>query len=526
MLEGPNKFFRYIQNAYLNNPKFAHESLAYLRVFFERNVKSNGSFTQLGQTYASSKWSSFSKSNIKVSLRQSFLYFVIPFIVLLIFLNLTFGKITFYATLSSFFNTEVILCSWNLLVEDINTRLVLIASSFYMVFIRLITSELQKTIISSNLNKPKPLPIIIPKKTNTFYRSPQIKTVQHFDMLRAPKSLFCVVNSLQLLNQPSFTKPLSGLAGAEFYPSTLMSLSVSKHNDLSTCSPLISGNDLDLFKKLFLKLENAVSLQDNRLKNLNKGAYHLSGLSIIDNIDLGKQKRWLTKNSILSNSLVQELYKLTESKKLLGLNLNMSDISSRNIFFSSKNGLMPKSELSNQLTTLNKTLFQSFTGSTTYSSSLHAWLLHPSLKNLNSNETSAFFNHKKYYLSNALINSISVSNLSSNWAVYSAAPLYQTQVLPNTLSSLFVIVAQQPTTLYFDELFPGESTYLSAMSPYGYKEYFSDTQYNSLLRNLDLKLAYLITSDVVGIDFNFYKPFEPTDFFVDTPKSFSVSPLS
>lgn len=531
MLEGPNRFFRYIRNIYLNNPKFANKDLAYLRIFFERNIKSNASFASLGQIYSSSKWSAFSKSTIKVSLKQSFFYFVMPFAVLIFFLVSTSGKTTLYSTISSFFSTNIIQSSWNIFVEDTTARLVSVLSSLYMVIIRITTYKVQGIITSSNMNSLKSDTITVKKNKITHKPlSLKVRTVPDYNTLNTPRSFFRVVDSLHLLDQPSFTKPVTRAISSDFLPSTLLGLSDSRRNPLSNCSPLISGNDSELLDKLFLKLESAISLQGVKLKNLNESTNPLPNSSTMTNINLGKQKRWLTKNSVLSNSLVQELFKLTESKKLLGLNLNMSDISNRNIFFSSKNGFLLNSELTNQLVTLNKTLFQSFTSSDNYPQNLHSWLLHPSLSNLNNNETSALFNHKKYYLSNTLANNSLLSNLSLTLV---SGNEELPSVLPSTLSSVFVIVAQQPNTLYLGtklltdpQSISLKRTLVAKNSYYSHREYFSDNQYNSLLKNLDLRLTYLITSDVIGTNFNFYTPSVPFDFFTDAPKSCNVSILN
>ena len=111
MLEGPGKLFRYLKNIYLDNPKFSHTVLSDLKIYFERNIKSNKSFSPLGQIYSSSKWSPFSKSNIKVSLRQSFSYFIIPFLASLGLLHAVSGKTTFYETFFSFVDPGTFLCS-------------------------------------------------------------------------------------------------------------------------------------------------------------------------------------------------------------------------------------------------------------------------------------------------------------------------------------------------------------------------------------------------------------------------------
>jgi hypothetical protein len=111
VLEGPQKLFRYIRNTYLHNPKFSYQTLAHLKIIFERNVKNNQSFTLFGRTYANDKWAAFSKSNIKVSLKQFFLGSLCVIVLSFTVLHLVSGKETFYGTLVSVIDTKVVVVS-------------------------------------------------------------------------------------------------------------------------------------------------------------------------------------------------------------------------------------------------------------------------------------------------------------------------------------------------------------------------------------------------------------------------------
>jgi len=404
-----------------------------------------------------------------------------------------------------------------------------------MIFFRLITNKLQRTIISSDLNNPKLRKAVTPPKTitnmsntNKSGSSLGAKAGLGSAPLESASSFFGIIKYVRLLEESYSPKPSARPNVLALYELGALNLcgfaSYVPHPPAKRIT-LISARDLEAADKLFLRLERVLSLPENRLKNLNTDDYFWSTLSIAENLSLGKQKRWLTKNSILTNSLVQEVYKLTESKKLLGLNLNMSDISTRNIFFSSKNGSMTKSELLNQLVTFNNSLFRSFTGLNTQNHTLPALLLSPGIKTLDSGETSTFFTYKKYYLNNTLICGNSTSDLSSKAAYDAGATLSTGSELANTAASILVTVSQRPMIPNFVEIssLPDTVGLLFFGSDrknhrflYGGREYIVDASQNSLLKGLDLKLVYLITSDIAGANFTVNTSFNALDFFGDT----------
>jgi hypothetical protein len=200
----------------------------------------------------------------------------------------------------------------------------------------------------------------------------------------------------------------------------------------------------------------------------------------------------------------------------------MSDISNRNIFFSSKNESMTKSELSNQLVTFNNGLFRSFTGPNNQTYMLPSLLLSPSITTLNSSETSTFFTYKKYYVNNTLTCGDSTSNLSSRATGNGNIAFSAGYELANTAASVLVTVSQRPTIPNFAEtsLLPSTSALLffggDRTKPrflYEGREYFVDASQNSLLKGLDLKLTYLVTSDISGADFTVNTACNGFDFF-------------
>jgi hypothetical protein len=134
-----------------------------------------------------------------------------------------------------------------------------------------------------------------------------------------------------------------------------------------------------------------------------------------------------------------------------------------------------------------------------------------------SNETSAFFNHKKFYLNNRLAENNSLSSPSKSVGTDTDRNIFSGLESSNTLASLLAILPQQATVLCFDESFSFDelANLISVPQSYGHKDYFVETQSSTLLQSLDLKLLYLITSDIVGTNIDLYNLGNAFDFFPD-----------
>ena len=85
------KFYTYIKSTYLNNSKHSNNLRHFLRIFFEREVKSRELHTAFGFLFKGSKWSDYKTYNINKLLIKSYfiylLYFLIFFFVVCLFLG-------------------------------------------------------------------------------------------------------------------------------------------------------------------------------------------------------------------------------------------------------------------------------------------------------------------------------------------------------------------------------------------------------------------------------------------------------
>ena len=71
------KIINYFLDSYTSNNKFRHSLLSYLKLTFERNIKQNNSYLNLGNVFKSSKWSSLNNQNIKAHFFKEFILFLI-----------------------------------------------------------------------------------------------------------------------------------------------------------------------------------------------------------------------------------------------------------------------------------------------------------------------------------------------------------------------------------------------------------------------------------------------------------------
>ena len=82
-----DRLLNFFTSSYLNNTRFHHSTLGYLRIFFERNNKLKATFSSLGNVFRNSKWSDLKAQNIKTSFIKSWsTYFITVILVALVLL--------------------------------------------------------------------------------------------------------------------------------------------------------------------------------------------------------------------------------------------------------------------------------------------------------------------------------------------------------------------------------------------------------------------------------------------------------
>jgi hypothetical protein len=115
------------------------------------------------------------------------------------------------------------------------------------------------------------------------------------------------------------------------------------------------------------------------------------------NLILAQQQRWLAKNSLLTESITQNSFLLTQAKKLIGSGTLDKDSSNKTLWLPTKSSKLSSIESSAYFNNLTRQLFKKT------SDSEHLYtnkLTHSFFNNLNFFENSRIFLLKKYYFTN------------------------------------------------------------------------------------------------------------------------------
>jgi hypothetical protein len=135
-----------------------------------------------------------------------------------------------------------------------------------------------------------------------------------------------------------------------------------------------------------------------------------SDLNINNNISLGRELRWLSRNSVLTEFLTNNSYAITQSKKLFGLNAWNADYLSGNLWAATRTNNSNSLEAINFLNVFQKTnyptlknnLFKDFNKPVSFSTS--------SLQNLNFIENSrGWLTHKFFFTNQNFLNFITTN---------------------------------------------------------------------------------------------------------------------
>jgi hypothetical protein len=125
------------------------------------------------------------------------------------------------------------------------------------------------------------------------------------DIINIPSSNL-PLNTLKLRNYSCNTGTNSLTCGEAFYQNI-------QYNNLLQVRNI--SLDINFLNKFFKKTRNTTLFNFNLENNLN----------------ISKQYRWLTKNSLLNESIINNSYLLTQSKKLIGLGIFDKDFSNKNL---------------------------------------------------------------------------------------------------------------------------------------------------------------------------------------------------
>ena len=415
-----DKILSYFTSNYLNNTKFHHSTLGYLKIFFERNNKLKATFSSLGNVFRNSKWSDFKAQNVKTSLIKSYTTYLLTGLLALIvltgFLGKYYGNVLFeyipflgevYETLSF---------SWTA-CEDWGKAGVIAVYSLWSHFkIKLVNKfhSKQQHIYNTLASFQKP---------KTRYYLPAL----NIELSETEARNHQVIEMWYRLNHS--TQSLGNVNSAPTLP---LDDSVYHYDSWNIYECLdddfVPFVNYDTYGQI-MEVESSYSLLpkevleihqlDIESANFNKiSAYNLAlsltGLNTQEALRSSKEDRWLLRNSLLSENLILNSNAFTQSKKLLGVNFMNSDTASKNVWSSSKLNSLGASNASNFLTNVQELFLKNDVKVNTLSSNSQA---NVDMSNFNFFEDSRMWLTKKYFFTSQL-----KSNIKSITSTYEIQP--------------------------------------------------------------------------------------------------------
>lgn len=373
-MKSVNKLIYFFSNKYYNNLKFNNKVVSATRIFFERTTKTSHSLQALGNVYRNSKWTDLNVFNIKES---SLIQFKNTFNIIIVFLILLVFLIRFDFQWCTVFLYNVI---------EIMTFLKdLVSSWFLSIFYTLSIISLRLTHFFSK-SILTDLTLGFQKKPN--YLSPQPRSNTRYGLLTQSTSvktndsillsslyLQKVTKYLHLVNMTDVTSINTNknngflnlnhtfqnkLIGLNY---TLFFMNSTKFNVTGTDISSFSSKEkffYECVEKKQLMKTNYYLLNSNVLKSLPFFFQNELKATIKSNLNLGKENKWLMKNTLLSYDIITKNLTTTHLKKLYGNAQFNSYSTNSNIWMSNRlNDSTSFNQLNSSLNTKNSSYLDS-----------------------------------------------------------------------------------------------------------------------------------------------------------------------
>lgn len=387
----------YFNSAYINSSRYSDNLYKKFVLVFERNIKYKATVSSFGTVFKNNKWSDFKTQNIKkifikdkVLLISSIMGFLTIMLILLNATSNIFWPFMAYLDYICLFLGSYFLHTKAYLYRNINGRG---GDNFFK-------NTLDSTKLEKSLDKLNPInkELILPTHAKTFQHKGPIlhsasKATNNINLLNSTSNDFTFDNlshKFHMLNHlKNFkTKVWFLVLADDAYNEKQRSFIVSEKNHL-----LVTPD----------YLLNSKNVLRNRIHT--DSLLHLTptNLNISSSLTLAKQDRWLLKNSILGNNLIESSHRFTESKLLINsspLNVNTST----NVWVSSSLSKLSKMGAYN---------FGNFLSNSQNTSKSNSTLKEINLNKaeLNFFENSRFFVTKRFFFVNQIKNNSWVVNL-------------------------------------------------------------------------------------------------------------------
>jgi hypothetical protein len=465
-----NKIFTSIKSNYLNDNKYNNSLFSTLRIYFERETKYKTNLTSFGNTFRNSKWSDLHKINIKESFLQTFIYAILTILLCVSILMCFLGK----SKSEQYFGFIPFFRLWS---DTLNTLLIYInesQSQFFILFFSLITYFYTKinTLISNNIFYIFNLALTpsVTTNRNSFKKnrnsnkqglnkkSLNLSGSKPLNYSNVLYNLLIIQNSLiyfKSLPKLEYKTHLSSCRPHPLHKLIKSSNGYRGYTNLITVSEAFYGSNITSSKLVSTNLNlKSTQMYTNSHRSLLQFDFNL-----LNNLNMGKEQRWLVKNSNLTEFLNRNNNMFTQSKKLLGHTFYNNNFSNKNLWLPTKLSNMTTNETLSYVNNLSKFLYP-----TTHSSqqtnkfTQNSLLKNTNLINLNFFENSRLWVTKKYFFNNQLNSNLvetskifnnKKSNIETNSNSRYVSPVNSFQIFENSLNDLNTMfwLTDTPNTL-------------------------------------------------------------------------------
>ena len=348
-----NKFYSLVKSVYLNDSRFSNNLRHTLRIFFEREVKTKHTPSLFGTVFKGSKWVDYKTFNInKLLIKTGLSYFTyMLFTIILLTTSLGRSKAEQYFGFFPFFSyINFILGYVPLVLHDLWSQVLFTVYILYLYSVHVFTNFLTSfsNIFFQSLSNYKQTVKNSPSTPNGITRhtnSPLNKVLSSSNVTKQP-NLRSMLDFSKILNYvksntTNFSNTIPGITNYKVTP--VINLSLYKVNTTTQTKPLTrnirlitstearySFNDfllpyINSHKNITINL-NTLSTISKQLKNYNSFDFNIE-----KNLQSAKQDRWLIRNSLLSESIINNTFSITQAKKIIGLGTLDKDLSSKSL---------------------------------------------------------------------------------------------------------------------------------------------------------------------------------------------------
>lgn len=298
--------------------------MALTKLIFERTTKTAQSFKSLGNVYRNSKWADLSVFNIKLNFTKQFKQIIVLLLLLFILLLLITNFYSNFSLLSHSVIIELVLT-----IKDMLASWILLLLYTVQYCLSQVVSQLFKYArrVVANTNTSK---LSNTQRVSKSYGQLN-STKLYVNESSLPSSVQKLLKSLHYINKSK-----------DKLKNALLSIKTLAQFKQLEIYPLTFGNkskDNSFYKNL---KNNILFKQHNKttslcfLRSLSVKYYIKSYQNILQNTNLSKESKWLSKNSLLGHELSSKVSSSTHIKKLYGNPILNSAFSTKNIWASTK----------------------------------------------------------------------------------------------------------------------------------------------------------------------------------------------